>query len=158
VGQIASATLASSPLPAWRSFASSGGARVLYLIVVIALLCFQPTRAQAHELLGDWQQLTSSAGACPSCRISFSGAASELNVTASNGWSAAVEVREADSGATAAGRGQWSARGPASFASKPFNVDFKLRGERLYMTMVSELANGRKHVVRAVFGRPWLGV
>ncbi|MDB5633998.1 MAG: hypothetical protein JWR49_2853 [Tardiphaga sp.] len=79
-------------------------------------------------------------------------------MTASNGWSAAVEVREADSGATAAGRGQWSARGPASFASKPFNVDFKLRGERLYMTMVSELANGRKHVVRAVFGRPWLGV
>ena len=122
------------------------------------LIVFQPARAQAqaYEFLGDWQQLTSNAGACARCQLSFGGGSSQLSVTANNGWSASVDAGDTATGPTAYGRGRWSADGSA-FASKPFTVEFTMRGERLYMTMTNDLGNGRKRIVRAVFGRPWVG-
>ena len=133
--------------------------RLRAILFVLAMLLLLPTQlhAQVQELLGNWQQLSSNAGACPSCQISFSGGSSQLTVTANNGWSAVVEARETrEAGTMAAGRGSWRA-GTGVLASKPFTIEFTLRGERLYMTMTNDLGNGRKRIVRGVFGRPWLG-
>lgn len=152
MGQVINSNLNYYPRPA-------SGARVLrFLVVVLAMLALQSTRAhaQAYEFLGDWQQLTSNAGACARCQLSFSGGSSELSVTASNGWSASVGALETATGPIASGRGRWGAGG-GTFAAKPFTVEFTLRGERLYMTMVIEFALGRTRTVRGVFGRPWLG-
>ena len=139
--------------------AGRGKKRLLAILVAVAVaLLFQHSQAlaQAHEFLGDWQQLSSNAGACPRCQISFSGGSSQLNVAANNGWSATIDTHETAAGPTASGRGSWRA-GVGTLASKSFSVDFTLRGERLYMTMINDLGNGRKQIVRAVFGRPWLG-
>ena len=140
------------PLPA------SGARGLSAVFLILAILLFQPARAyaQAHEFLGDWQQLTSDAGACARCQLSFSGGSSQLSVVANNGWSAVVDARETATDPVAAGGGRWGAIGGA-FASKPFTVEFSLRGERLYMTMVNDLGNGRKRIIRGVFGRPWVG-
>ena len=142
----------SRPLPASRAWGLSA------VVLILAILLFQPARAyaQAHEFLGDWQQLTSDAGACARCQLSFSGGASQLSVMANNGWSATVDARETATGPVAAGGGRWGAVGGA-FASKPFTVEFSLRGERLYMTMSNDFGNGRTRIIRAVFGRPWVG-
>jgi hypothetical protein len=148
----------SHPRSARQSKVSSGGARAFAVIVFVATMLLQPKQihAQAHEFLGDWQQLTSDAGACARCQIVFSGGSSQLSVSANNGWSAAVEVRETLTGTVASGRGSWGARAGA-YSLKSFSVDFTLRGERLYMMMTNELGDGRKRIVRGVFGRPWLG-
>jgi hypothetical protein len=140
------------------SFSHSAKGMVFLFLAVASLFVLWPTdvHAQAHEMLGDWQQLTSNAGACPQCRINFVGDGARLRVAANNGWSADVEVRDSDSGTSAVGQGTWRMRAATAPVSKPFSIDFKLSGQRLYMTMVDE-ANGRRRIVKAVFGRAWLG-
>jgi hypothetical protein len=65
-----------------------------------------------------------------------------------------AHVRSA--GSTSLGTARACGLLPTTPVSKPFSIDFKLSGQRLYMTMVDE-ANGRRRIVKAVFGRAWLG-
>jgi hypothetical protein len=140
----------------------AGPVRVLarLLVVFVALLAVPVSRAHAQsaDLAGEWQQLTSSAGQCPPCRIAFAGQGQRLKVTANNGWSADVHITPASNPVRATGEGQWPLRIEGKSVSTPLYVGFALRGDHLHMTMVAELRPGRKQVVKAVFGRVWSGV
>jgi hypothetical protein len=130
-------------------------ARWAVLTVVVATALAIPAQAQTDLLSGPWLQIESNAGPCPTCRISIDGIGS-LAVTANNGWSATIVAAERHGLIAAAGNGRW--RSPNNpLDGKPFNVDFELRGDRLYMSMRIELGKGAMRTVRAVFGRPWLG-
>ena len=113
--------------------------------------------AQTGELLGVWQQIESNAGRCPACQISITRAGSDLLVTASNGWSVNVVEADAAESISAAGNGRWMSSGNTLLSGSAFTVEFVLKGSRLYMTMRIDAKSGARRVVKAVFGRVWLG-
>jgi hypothetical protein len=134
--------------------------RFCVLIAFVALYAVQfaaRAEAQTGELLGAWQQLESNAGQCPACQISITRAASDLLVTASNGWSANVIEADSDNSISASGHGRWTSSGNTPLSGSTFTVDFVLKRSRLYMTMRIDMKNGSRRVVKAVFGRVWLG-
>lgn len=114
-------------------------------------------QAQVIDLLGTWQQVGSNAGKCPTCQISIGQTASSFQVTANNGWSATIEIQDAEDVITATGSGRWNLRETISVSGAPFRADFALRGSRLYMTMLIDSGKARRQTVKAVFERPWLG-
>jgi hypothetical protein len=127
------------------------------VLLAVAALAGAPShaRAQADFLLGDWQQLSSNAGPCPTCQISFSQSGGALTVTANNGWSARVDERPRSGVVAAVGSGGWQAGG-GRLAGKTFDIDLELRGDRIYMSMRID-TGGRPWIVRAIYGRAWLG-
>jgi hypothetical protein len=126
------------------------------IIFSIALMTGH-ARAQAEQMRGEWRQVESNAGACPTCQISIGGEASSLTVIANNGWSATIVAGEKNSVIGATGSGRWNSRANKSIANKPFNIVFIVRGMRLYMTMFIDGANGSRQAVKGVFERPWIG-
>jgi hypothetical protein len=112
--------------------------------------------AQADPLLGVWLQIESNAGNCPTCRISIDQTTSALTVTANNGWSATVVANRQDDLIAATGNGRWSSRSKP-LAGRVFSVDFVVRDDRLYMTMLVDSGTGTRRIVQGVFGRFWLG-
>jgi hypothetical protein len=144
---------ASSGPPAsfrWHLFAA---------LAVAAAVCAPMTaaRAQADPIDGAWQQIESNAGACPACRISFDQGDASWTVTANNGWSARVIARPGSDATRIAGIGRWNSGLSGGFAGKPFEVDFVVRDQRLYMSMLVDMKNGAKRVIRGVYGRIWFG-
>jgi hypothetical protein len=112
--------------------------------------------AQSDQLLGVWQQMESNAGNCPACQISIEQTTSALTVTANNGWSATVVANQKGNLVAATGNGRWSLRSKP-LAGKAFSVDFVVRDDRLYMTMLLDSGTEPRRVVKGVFGRFWLG-
>jgi len=112
----------------------------------------------ADQIAGDWQQIESNAGACPKCRLSFQRRGSSLAVTANNGWLASVVMEQQTISARATGVGRWGSNATRVYAGQPFNVEFTLKGQRLYMSMRVDLADGSRRTIRAVYGRVWVGV
>jgi hypothetical protein len=122
-------------------------------LVILALAAgTSPAAAQAGHWVGDWRQVESSAGQCPSCRITISGMGRVLTVTASNGWTAQVMADVENGLATARGEGQWNETRTGGLAGLPFAIHLTERGNRLHMTMQIMRA-GRTWTVRAAFGR-----
>jgi hypothetical protein len=126
-------------------------------IAVAACASMTGAKAQVDQIDGDWQQVDSNAGSCPGCRISFDQGSASWTVTANNGWMARVVARPNGDATKAAGVGRWNAGLTGAFAGKPFEVDFALRDQRLYMSMVVDMKNGSKRVIRGVYGRIWFG-
>ncbi|HWW47675.1 MAG TPA: hypothetical protein VNZ94_07550 [Xanthobacteraceae bacterium] len=124
------------------------------LIIALALAAgAMPAAAQAGHWSGDWQQIASNAGRCPSCRIAVAGDGRTLTVTANNGWLAQLAAGK-DGGLTvASGEGRWAGR----LADAPFHIRIVERGMRLYMTMEVFTPGRPKSPIRAVFGRSWVG-
>jgi len=117
-----------------------------------------PARGGDDSVAGSWQQIESTAGACPKCRISIAEHGPSLTVTANNGWEAILVGAEGDGSMNAIGTGNWKSNLTGAMAGKRFNVDFVLKDQRLYMTMFVDMGNGRRQTIRGVFGRPWYGV
>lgn len=109
------------------------------------------------QMNGAWQQIESSAGACPKCRISIDQRGSSLTVTANNGWSASLVAGQTSDSINATGVGRWRSGLTGAMAGKRFNVDFVLKDLRLYMSMLVDMGNGSKRTIKAVFGRIWFG-
>ncbi|MGB5901410.1 MAG: hypothetical protein WBF99_00440 [Xanthobacteraceae bacterium] len=122
------------------------------LIVLMLVAGMSPATAQAGHWVGDWRQLESSAGQCPSCRITISGIGRVLTVVASNGWTAEVTADVENGLAAAHGEGRWNEMRASRLAGLPFAIHLTERGNLLHMTMQIMRA-GRTWTVRAVFGR-----
>jgi hypothetical protein len=126
-------------------------------VAVAACASMTPVKAQVDQIDGAWQQLESNAGVCPGCRISIDQGNVSWAVIANNGWMARI-VSPPDGDATrATGIGRWNSGLAGGFAGKPFEVDFVLRDQRLYMSMRVDMKNGSKQVIRGVYGRIWFG-
>ncbi|MFC0239733.1 hypothetical protein [Rhodopseudomonas telluris] len=130
-------------------------AALLLVFNVIAAGGTPPAHAQAAFLLGDWQQIASNAGKCPTCRINLSSRGDDVMVAANNGWSAVVAEQPRPDRVILTGSGRWQVRS-SRLDGKQFTADFEQRGDRLYMTM-RIVTGGREWTVNAVYGRLWLG-
>jgi hypothetical protein len=127
----------------------------LALIAALATGTATSAAAQSDLLSGDWRQVRSNAGPCPTCKISIDGI-DQLNVSANNGWSATVVASERNGQVAATGSGRWrGTKHPVDGTS--FAIEFELRGDRLHMTMRIATGTAAPWVVRAVYERPWLG-
>jgi hypothetical protein len=130
---------------------------VIAFVALTVTLFVTHAEAQTGELLGVWQQIEANAGRCPACQISITRAASDLLVTASNGWSANIVEADSDNSISASGHGRWTSSGNTPLSGSAFTADFVLKGARLYMTMRIDAKSGSRRVVKAVFARVWLG-
>jgi hypothetical protein len=132
---------------------------VFAALAIAAAACASMTgaKAQVDQIDGDWQQVESNAGGCPACRISFDQGTASWTVTANNGWTARVVARPNGDATKAGGVGRWNSGVTGVLAGKPFEVDFALRDQRLYMSMRVDMKNGSKRVIRGVYGRIWFG-
>ena len=126
-------------------------------VAVVAYASMMPARAQVGQIDGAWQQIESNAGRCPGCRISFDQGNASWAVTANNGWTARVRAGPNGDATKATGVGRWNSGLPGAFAGKPFEVDFVMRDQRLYMSMQVDMKDGSKRTIRGVFGRVWFG-
>jgi hypothetical protein len=126
-------------------------------IALVAGMSMARADAQVDQIEGAWQQIASSAGACPKCRISIDQGGSSLIVIANNGWSASITTRENADLPKASGVGRWGTNLTGAWAGKRFKVDFVLKDQRLIMSMLVDMENGSKQMIHGVFGRPWFG-
>jgi hypothetical protein len=127
------------------------------LAIAVACASMTPAKAQVDQIDGAWQQLESNAGVCPGCRISIDQGNASWAVTANNGWTARLVARPDGDAIRATGIGRWNSGLIGGFAGKSFEVDFVLRDQRLYMSMLVDMKNGSKRVIRGVYGRVWFG-
>lgn len=128
------------------------GAAVAWAIIAGAA----SAAAQAGHWIGDWQQLDSNAGQCRSCRVAITGDGRTLTVTANNGWTARVAAGIEHGLAAARGEGKWDGARTKALADATFHIHLVERGMRLHMAM-RVATSGRMRVIRAVFGRAWVG-
>lgn len=126
-------------------------------VAVVACASMTRAKAQVDQIDGAWQQVESNAGLCPGCRISIDPGNASWAVIANNGWTARIMSRRDGDVTRATGIGRWNSGLAGGFAGKPFEVDFVLRDQRLYMSMRVDMKNGSKQVIRGVYGRIWLG-
>ena len=130
----------------------------LFLLLAIApIISLGPAHAQEDFIEGAWQQIVSNAGACPKCRILIGQGGGRLSVVANNGWSAVVSIQRTKDPLEATGTGIWARGSLRTTAGRPFNVVFRLRDQRLYMSLCVEMEDGSRRPIKAVFGRVWFG-
>jgi hypothetical protein len=143
-----------SPRPPPRLPAIRRQALAVLALALVGGAPMPSAQAQSDGIDGGWQQIESTGGPCPTCRIFIS---PTLTVSANNGWTAAVISVRGDP-ATAAGVGRWDPGLGDAIAGKPFKIDFILKDQRLHMSMLVDMKNGSKRTIRAVYGRIWAGV
>ena len=128
--------------------------RVLKAFLATATLLL-PSAAYADEygLPGEWQQVSSNAGECSSCKITIMRHGSVLTIAANNGWSAAVQADSPSNTLWAVGNGRWQEGKGGPYSGTLFNIAITLKGEQLQMVMLSETGNRRAGTIKAVFKR-----
>ena len=133
------------------------------LVIAVAVFlaaCAVAARADdgVDQIAGDWQQIESNAGACPKCRLSIDKRGPSLTVSANNGWLANLVAGVTSGSTTATGVGHWRSGVTGAVAGRSFNVEFVLKRQRLYMSMLVDMGNGSLRTIRGVYGRVWTGV
>jgi len=109
--------------------------RVSHAAVALAFLtAFCGGAASAGPLSGTWKQTGSNAGACPTCSIAIKEDGSIAAVVANNGWSAKLSWLD-PAGKHAAGRGSWKPGAGGAYDGKAIDVDMRVAGDRLTLTM-----------------------
>ena len=99
------------------------------------LLSSAAAHAQWNGFCGNYQQVTSNAGACPTCTLMIADNP-ELQfygVIANNGWEADLYWVNGNEG-VAKGGGRWNDMAGA-YEEQRFAVDMTRRGDRLFMQM-----------------------
>lgn len=120
------------------------------LLLSLAVAVSHSAVAQDAEFIGEWQQISSNAGNCPTCRITISETSGTITVRASNGWSATVHPVSAK---MLRGEGRWA----VTMGQSRFLIQLTLRDQRIFMVMGFVPGEKRKGTIQAVFGRTWLG-
>lgn len=123
-------------------------------LAAIVLFCTAGLAAQAaaeDTFHGEWQQIASTAGDCPSCRITIRQTGASLQIIANNDWTAIAETGGAKA---AGGAGFWKRGTRKTYAGKSF--DIKLRrndADELIMLMRIEPIRGQSRTIKGVFQR-----
>ena len=100
---------------------------------------------------GEWQQVASNAGECPSCRITIRQTGTSLQIIANNDWTA---IAEADGHDTAGGAGFWKRGTRKTYSGKTFDIQFRRNAEdELLMRMRIEPIRGKSRTINGLFKR-----
>jgi hypothetical protein len=127
----------------------------LPMVLAALVLPVSAEAEQAESILGEWQQIATNAGACPTCRIAFRTGGRGIVVSANNGWTATL-ARTGPTDLT--GDGHWDPQGRGWPTGRAFTIRFRQDGDRLAMTMVVDTGTGQRPTVHATFVRSWQGV
>lgn len=108
--------------------------------------------AAAEETFhGEWQQIASNAGDCPSCRISIRQTGASLQIIANNDWTA---IAETGAEKTAGGAGFWKRGTRKTYSGKSFNIKLRRNdANELIMLMRIEPIRGQSRTIKGVFQR-----
>ena len=131
--------------------------RYAWLGLLPALVVSLPAAAaeDIETIVGEWEQIASNAGACPTCRITFETRGKSFTVTANNGWAATLsDIRATE----LSGAGEWDASVRGWPAGHAFTIHFRREGDRLQMTMTVDTGSADRPIVTGTFRRPWQGV
>ena len=123
-------------------------------LAATALFCmagFAAPAAAQDAFHGEWQQIASNAGECPSCRITIRQTGTSLQVTANNDWTAIAETSRRD---TAGGAGFWKRGTRKTYSGKTFDIQFRRNAEdELLMRMKIEPIRGKNRTITGLFKR-----
>ncbi len=123
-------------------------------LAAILLLCTAglAVPAAAEEVFhGEWQQIASNAGECPTCRITIRQTGASLQITANNDWSAIAETGGRD---TAGGAGFWKRGTRKTYSGKTFDIRLRLNDDgELLMKIRIEPIQGRSRTIQGLFQR-----
>lgn len=123
-------------------------------LVAAALFCisgFATPVAAEDAFQGEWQQIASNAGECPSCRITIRQTGASLQIIANNDWTALAETGDRD---TASGAGFWKRGTRKTYSGKTFNIRMRLNtDDELLMKMRIEPIQGKSRTIQGVFKR-----
>ncbi|MFK0277283.1 hypothetical protein ACIQUG_26650 [Ensifer sp. NPDC090286] len=128
--------------------------KILYKAGVAGLLLLSaaaPVRADGDAFVGQWRQLTSTAGQCDKCYIGIVRHGDLLTVSSNNGWQAVANVERFADLPLAAGKGQWQPTVSGAYGGKSFGIQFVRRGGQLQMFMVVSRGDGSPMSIRATF-------
>lgn len=109
-----------------------------------------PSDGGVGNFVGTWQQVSSNAGACPTCSITITKRGAELRVSSSNGWQATVYSGQDGDTRSATGNGRWPANAGGAYAGRQFSLDLTAGPRGLEMSMVPD---GTRQAIRAQFVR-----
>lgn len=130
--------------------------RAIALVLPILATAAGPSQAgEGDALLGEWGQVASNAGACPTCSIAFVRLGGRLSVVANNGWQATLDGA---GGTVVTGAGRWQEGGRNWVSGRPFAISFRLERNELQMTMTVDRGAAQSSVVKGVFKRAWQGM
>ncbi|HEV7249007.1 MAG TPA: hypothetical protein VGN93_18695 [Shinella sp.] len=125
-----------------------------HFLAAIVLLCTAAIAvpAVAEEAFhGEWQQIASNAGECPTCRITIRQTGTSLEIVANNDWTAIAETGGHE---TANGAGFWKRGTRKTYAGKTFNIRLRHNGDdELLMRMRIEPIQGRSRTIQGLFKR-----
>ena len=94
----------------------------LQVVLAAFVLPVSAEEEQAESILGEWQQIATNAGACPTCRIAFRTGGRGIVVSANNGWTATL-VRTGPTDLT--GDGRWDTQGRGWPTGRAFTIRYR---------------------------------
>ncbi|MBD9373443.1 hypothetical protein IB238_12515 [Rhizobium sp. ARZ01] len=128
--------------------------RLIQLAALLAvLLPAGSLYAEDLGFAGEWRQIHSNAGQCPTCRISVQQAGSTLIIDANNGWMATAEAGDQGNPDLARGAGSWRSDTNKTYAGKSFELLLVRNDENLHMTMHVRPGTGAARTIRGIFQR-----
>jgi len=129
----------------------SGMRHFLAAMILFCTASLATPAAAEDTFHGEWQQIASNAGECPSCRITIRQTGASLQIIANNDWTA---IAETGGEKTAGGAGFWKRGTRKTYSGKSF--DIKLRrndADELIMLMRIEPIRGESRTIKGVFQR-----
>ena len=125
--------------------------RVLAAIVLLCMAGLAAPAAAEGGFDGEWQQVSSNAGDCPSCRITIRQTGTSLQIVANNDWTA---IAETAGPGTADGAGFWKRGTRKTYSGKSFDIKLRRNDEdELLMLMRIEPIRGQSRTIKGVFQR-----
>lgn len=125
--------------------------RFLAAIVLLCMASLAVPAAAEGTFHGEWQQVSSNAGECQTCRVTIRQTGSSLQIIANNGWTA---VAETGGDKTAGGAGFWKRGTRKTYAGKSFDIKLRRNDDgELLMLMRIEPTRGQSRTIKGVFQR-----
>ncbi|AOF89120.1 hypothetical protein [Sinorhizobium sp. RAC02] len=115
--------------------------RFLAAVILLCMAGLAAPAAAEDTFHGEWQQVSSNAGECSTCRVTIRQTGSTLQIIANNDWTAIAETGDSK---TAGGAGFWKRGTRKTYAGKSFDIKLRRNDvDELLMLMRIEPARGR---------------
>ncbi|MER9999476.1 hypothetical protein NKJ90_11690 [Mesorhizobium sp. M0051] len=125
---------------------------VTVVSLFVAFASVAPVAAADVEFVGTWRQVYSTGGKCADCTVVIR-SDPDLQVDASNGWTADLKAKMISGEQALIGSGSWPGSASAGAKARTLSAAFKIRQDKLLLIMQIIDPNGSRIRVHAVFER-----
>jgi hypothetical protein len=127
------------------------GRSLVFFVIWLTFSIIGNATAAERDLMGVWQQVSSTGGVCKECTISIARTGDGVRVDASNGWFSHISELPGQAGWR--GSGKWTRSKSGQVVARDVTTLFKVSEHRLFLSMRIVEPNGRTIEVKAVFER-----